>query len=55
MELLSSIILVGCLIFGVAVSIVLVGAKRRTWIEDQHSEIHEIHSRRILKEILKDH
>jgi len=29
----NSIIVVGCLIFGVAVSIVLVGAKRRTWIE----------------------
>jgi uncharacterized protein (TIRG00374 family) len=29
----SSIIVAGCFIFGVAVSIVLVGAKRRTWIE----------------------
>ena len=31
--IIGSIILVGCLLFGVAVSIVLVGAKRRTWIE----------------------
>lgn len=31
--IIGSIVVVGCLLLGVAVSIVLVGAKRRTWIE----------------------
>jgi len=30
---ISSVVVAGCLIFGVAVMIVLLGAKRRTWIE----------------------
>jgi len=50
---ISSIIVVGCLVFGVAVTIVLFGAKRRTWIEPKIGSLMKYLPEEMSKKLLK--